>query len=195
MVVQDILDIIQEQTRDDLTTWTVEDVLGYINEGVKNTIQRAPQANSKKEMITAAAGIEQTLPNDGVEIINIIANANVSGKLGDIIHRVDVQEKDAYNPSWRNDRARSIAIEWMKRSSPTQFLLWPPLSKATQVYAEFSYYPADVTGVGDTIVIANEYNEPVRTWALYRTFGRDSQDTPSVARSTGYRKEFEAFFQ
>jgi len=196
MIVQDILDIIEEQTRDlDNVTWTLDDVVGYINEGVKNIIQRAPQANSKKEMITAVAGIEQSIPNDGVAIINIIATADDDDRVGSIIHRVDVEQKDSYSPAWRNDRARSIAIEWMKRSSPTKFLLWPPLSDDTQVYAEYSYYPADLTGAGDLIIIANEYNEPVRLWALYRTFSRDSQDTPSVKRAADYKLEFEAFFK
>ena len=37
MIVQDVLDIVAEQTRDqDNITWTVSDVVQYINEGVKN---------------------------------------------------------------------------------------------------------------------------------------------------------------
>ncbi len=194
MVIQDIVNIQQEQTRDDLTTWTEADIIQYVNEAVKNIIQRAPQANSKKEFITGAIGVEQELPADAVSIINVIANATVSNKLGDVIHEVDVTMKDTYNPAWRSSRAKTKVVEWMKRSEPTKFLVWPPLASEEQLYVEYSYYPADLTDVANTVVISNEYLEPVRLWCLYRTYGRDSEDTPSVQRAESYRQQFEQFF-
>lgn len=196
MIVQDIFDIIQEQTRDDNTTWSETDVYGYINEAVKNTIQRAPEANSKKELIDTVVGVEQALPTDAVEIINVISNApDANGVMGDIINETDVQLKDVYNPAWRRSRATAKVLEWMKRSEPTKYLVWPPMAATAKLYIEYSFYPAAVTALIDVISVSNEFSEPVRTWALYRTFSRDSQDTPSVQRAAGYRAEFEAFFQ
>lgn len=196
MVVQEVIDLIQEQTRDDHTTWTDSDIYGYINEGVKNTIQRAPQANSVKELVDTIVGVQQSLPDNAVSIINVISNApDSNGVPGDVIQSTDIQLKDAYNPGWRSSKATRKVIEWMKRSSPTVYLVWPPMAVAAKLLIEYSVYPVDVTGVTDPISVTNEYNEPVRLWSLYRTFSRDSEDTPSMQRAAGYKTEFEAFFQ
>lgn len=196
MVVQEVYDIIQEQCRDEGITWTDTDIYGYINEAVKNTIQRAPESNSKKELIDTVVGTDQVLPADAVAIINVISNApDANGVIGDIINETDVQLKDAYNPAWRRSRATAKVLEWMKRSEPTKYLVWPPMAVVAKLYIEYSFYPADVIALGDTISITNEFNEPIRTWSLYRTFSRDSEDTPSMKRAAGYRAEFEAFFQ
>ena len=196
MVVQEVYDIIQENTRDEGVTWTESDVYGYINEAVKNTIQRAPQANSKKELVDTIIGTDQSLPDNAVEIINVISNGpDANGVIGDIINLTDVELKDAYSPAWRRSRATSKVFEWMKRSEPTKYLVWPPMAAAAKLYVEYSFYPADVTALADTISITNDFNEPIRAWSLYRTFSRDSESTPSVKRAEGYRREFEAFFQ
>lgn len=196
MIAQDIFDIIQEQTRDEGVTWTESDVYGYINEAVKNIIQRSPEANSKKELIDSAIGIEQVLPDDAVQIINVISNApDANGVFGDIINEADVVLKDAYSPAWRSSKATGKVLEWMKRSEPTKFLVWPPMAAISKLYIEYSFYPANVIALTDIIGVTNEFNEPVRTWCLYRTFSRDSDSTPSVERAQGYRGEFEAFFK
>ena len=194
MIVGDIIAIIKEQTRDtDADTWTAADVYQYVNEAVKNTIQRAPQANSTKAHITTSEGVEQELPAGAVELINVIANSDGTDVLASV-HKVDVVDKDAYSPNWRQTTADNTTIEWMKRSEPTKFLVWPPIDDAGKLYIEYSFYPTDVTGSSDTIGVSNDYLEPVRTWCLYRTFSRDSEDTPSMKRAEGYRVEFEAFF-
>lgn len=195
MLVSDIINIIQEQTRDDNVTWTDSDVMQYINEAVKNTIQRAPQANSKEELVDCVVGIDQTLPEDAVSIINVIANdSNTQGKAGEIIHRADVQTKDAYTPQWRRTRSSAVVVEWMKRSSPTHFLVWPPLDSGRKLLVEYSFYPPDVNNTIDNIIITNEYQEPIRAWCLYRTYSRDSEDTPNVQRAEIYKQQYEQFF-
>jgi len=195
MLVQDVINIVQEQTRDDSVTWTDSDIIQYVNEGVKNTIQRAPQSNSKKELTACVSGIDQILPDNAVSIINVIANdVTTQGKLGTIIHEADVQMKDAYSPNWRQSKPKAVVIEWMKRSEPTQFLVWPPLDSDRNLLVEYSFYPDDVTLAADTIVISNEFIEAVRNWCLYRTYSRDSEDTPSVQRAEVYKQQFEAMF-
>ena len=195
MLVQDVINIVQEQTRDDSVTWTDSDIIQYVNEGVKNTIQRAPQSNSKKELTACVPAIDQILPDNAVSIINVIANdVTTQGKLGTIIHEADVQMKDAYSPNWRQSKPKAVVIEWMKRSEPTQFLVWPPLDSDRNLLVEYSFYPDDVTLAADTIVISNEFIEAVRNWCLYRTYSRDSEDTPSVQRAEVYKQQFEAMF-
>lgn len=190
MTVQDIINLIKEQTRDTgSVTWTSTDIMQYINEGVKNTIQRAPEANSKKQDVPIVPGVDQQLPSDAVYLINIISNA-----AGRTIFQANVEDKDAFSPEWKKDRPAAYPIEWMKRSEPTKFLLWPPVKNNSTVLAEYSFYPADVTGVNDSILVANEFLEPVRLWALYRTFSRDSDNTPSVERAAQYLQQFEQFF-
>lgn len=190
MIVQDIINIVREQTRDITgVTWADADIMQYINEGVKNTIQRAPQANSKKEDVPVVAGVDQALPDEAVFLINIISNAS-----GGTVYRADVQAKDTFSPNWKNDRAKTYPIEWMTRSEPTKFMLWPPLKADSTVLAEYSFYPLDVSDPADLISVTNEYLEPVRLWALYRTFSRDAEDTPSVQRAEVYKQQFEQFF-
>lgn len=195
MNVQDLLDLVAEQTRDtDNVTWTAADIIKYANEAVTNTIQRAPQASSKKQLVDCVEGIDQALPAEAVELINIIHNNAVGTRQGASIHKTDVQEKDAYSPDWRRTRANSVVIEWMKRSMPTQFMVWPPLDASRKLMAEYSYFPAVLTTTTDTVLVHNDYLEPIRLWVLYRTYGRDSEDTPSVVRSASYKKQYEQFF-
>lgn len=196
MIVQDLIDLVAEQTRDtDNITWTPADIIKYTNEAVKNTIQRKPQANSKKTLVNCAAGIDQVLPDDSVELINVLHNDEVNGRAGASIHKVDVLMKDAYSPDWRRDRSNAVVIEWMKRSMPTQFMVWPPLDAIRKLMCEYSFYPPDLTLVSDTVVTHNDYIEAISLWVLYRTYGRDSEDTPSVKRSALYKQEYEAFLQ
>lgn len=195
MTVQDLLDLIAEQTRDiDNVTWTEGDVIKYTNEAVKNTIQRAPQSSSKKQLVDCIAGVDQKLPTEAVELINILHNDAVSGRAGLTIHETDIVMKDAYSPDWRRTRDNSVVVEWMKRSMPTEFSVWPPLDASRKLMAEYSYFPDDVTAVGNNVLIHNDYLEPIRLWVMYRTYGRDSEDTPSVARSASYKKQYEQFF-
>ncbi len=195
MIVQELLDLIAEQTRDtDNVTWTEPDALKYVNEAVKRTIQRAPQANSKKVLVDCVAGIDQALPSDAVQLITIVSNSETGGRAGLSIHRVDPQLKDSFAPDWRRTRANAVVIEWMTRSMPTEFMVYPPLDTNRQLVAEYSFYPPELTALTDTVVIHNDYIEPVSNWVLYRTYGRDSEDTPSIARSAMYKEQFETFF-
>ena len=197
MLVSEIINIIQEQTRDtDGVTWTDGDIVGYVNEAVKSTIQRVPQSSSKKELVNCVSGVDQVLPADAVVIINVVANdLTTLGKLGSIIHQTDVIAKDAYSPNWRSTKPSAVVIEWMKRSEPTQFIIWPPLDSNRKLLVEYSFYPADAVSASSTVNIHNDYLEEIRTWCLYRTFARDSENTPSVERAAMYKQQYEALVQ
>lgn len=186
MTVQDIIDMVVETTRDiDKVSWTDADIIEYVNEAVKVIVQVRPEASSKKDNISSVAGVSQTLPSDAVSLINVLANSD-----GTVINEVDVTMKDAFSPGWRNTTAAAIVKEFFRRSAPTEFEVWPPLNGIVNLLVEYSYYPADVTAVGDIIGIHNSFQTQLRNYCLYKTFARDSENTPSVHRAAIYLKEF-----
>jgi len=182
MIVQDIINTISEQTRDvDNITWTESDIFGYINEAYKIIIQAKPEASVKKENVSCVIGILQSLPDDSVSLINVLHNDD-----GTVINEVDVTQKDAFSPGWRNATPGTIVKEFFRRAEPTDFEVWPPLSEVKDIMVEYSFIPVDVTAVGDTIAIHNSVNDQFINYCLYKTFARDSEDTPSVKRAALY---------
>lgn len=197
MIVQDLIDLVAEQTRDtDNVTWTLSDILIHINNAMHNIIQRAPQANSVIQLVDCVTGSDQTLPNDAISIINVISNdVDASGRQGNIIHEVDVISKDAYSPGWRQSRPSTVVQEWMKRSSPIKYHVWPPLADVRKLRVEYSKEATEVIDATSVIGIANEYIEAVRLFVMYMVYSRDSEDTPSINRAALYKQQFEQFFK
>jgi len=219
MIVTNINTYISENTRDlALVTWEPEDILGYINEGIEDIIKRAPQANSRKELVICEPGIDQALGGDTFKIVNVVSNGEnvvvngdnvvtsgagddaveiinvISNETGEIIHQTDVIQKDAYVPNWKQATPAIIVKEWMKRSEPTMFMVFPPLADVRNLLVEYSFFPTPVTVAEDTIVLQNQYLQALRYFCMYKVYSRDSESTPTNQTSELFFQKYEKEF-
>lgn len=174
--------------------WTDIELIGYINAGVRQTIQLIPESNAVSETVQITNSIaRQTLPSGGVALIKVGRNASTDGTTFEgTIRRVEKDALDTYDPDWESDvtlkaDAANFFEHWCHDSKePKTYYLYPPNSGSTR-YIEIVHgkIPTALTAVGNTFPLDDEYINAIVMYTVYRALTKESRDTIPDA----YRQE------
>jgi hypothetical protein len=127
---------------DDLTTWTLQDLVRYGNDGARDMHVRRPDLFNVEQELTLVAGARQTLPAAGSKLINITHNT-----VGDkrAVTPVSRPLLDAQVPGWRS-QSESLEIEHFMydERQPKVFETYPPAKVGAKVQIEFASIPVDM---------------------------------------------------
>lgn len=157
----------------DHVTWSVAELLGYLNEALRATALVKPDLVTKQEALTLAAGVLQNLPADGISLIDI--TRNVAGTQR-VVTQVDLQMLAEVQRFWPA-ATQEVAVEHftVNPTAPRQFNVYPPNDGTGQVIALYGVVPTALTAVSETIPVLDIYQQPLLQYVLSRAYAKNTK--------------------
>lgn len=94
--------------------WPLPELLNWLNDGQREVVLRKPNASVRNAPLVMVAGTKQSIPADGVQLLDVVRNLP-----GSAIRIVDREILDAQLPDWHIATASSQVTPTSGRSPPT----------------------------------------------------------------------------
>lgn len=182
----------------DAQRWSLEDLRNYLNAGQREiAILRPDESVAVRAIALLERSTRQTLPPDGVRLIDIVRNLGVDGATGGLpVRIVDREQLDQGQPSWHTDEAQDwIDVFVYDGRSPKTFYVWPRPSVVMSVEAHMQVVPEDVQVRGvegatenTTIALHDLYETPLRDYMMMRAHAKDTDARNLNESDSSYRR-------
>lgn len=163
-------------------------LLEYLNQSLLMLTIARPDATSIVDVITLAAGSEQSLPARGLRLLSVFGNVSGSSLIGPSVRSVERSSLDDVMGSWLTETADTKCYEyWYDEKNPTKF--WTnPVSAGTKIKASFSASPDVLTDVDDAVPVDDSYSSALQEFMLYLAWRRDDEISPNYQRALAHRQ-------
>ena len=174
--------------------WTRSELLGWLNDGLRQIVVMQPTATNTVAVQKLAAGTRQSLPPDGWLLLNVIRNMGTTGTTpGRAVRVISRELLNGYNPDWHADAASSVTKNFMyDLSDQTAFWVYPPSDGNGYVEFNYSRQPADLTSEAQVIPMFDVYQQPLVDYILYRACSKDAEYAPGLELAKTYLATFAA---
>lgn len=173
--------------------WTDQELLGWLNDGQRDIVVLKPNAYVKNDKLKLSEGSKQTIPADGIQLIEIVRNLGTNGLTpGRVITIIDRRMLDSINPDWHTTTSSATVDHFMFTPlDPKRFYVYPPQPSANQGYVEIVYgaYPVDAT-LNGVISIDDIYQNALIDYILYRAFSKDSEFAADANRANAHQAAY-----
>lgn len=186
--------------------WTQGELLQYLSDGQRMTVQLRPESNPKNRVMPFIAGTRQTLPDGttsgigadmdpllaGFQLLDIVCNMGANGQTpGGAIRMVGRSVLDRIDPNWHMTRpatptpVRNFTYDTKDRY---HFYIYPlqnmggPERSAEIIY---SAVPAEISDVATPIEIDDIYEPNLYHFVMYRALIKDApgeDSNPTLAQ-------------
>jgi len=183
------------ETANDKTSvhWSVNELVRYLNDGMREIAMLRPEAFSVTKTFVAAAGAAQTLTAGGIKLIDVPHNGT-SAAPGTAIHKCEKRELDNVNSAWLTKTAVAAAVNWApNETDPKKFWLYPPMIASSNVTIVSCDEPTDVNEATDYTTFADlpttalpiqvQHANALGDYILFRQYSKDSSDAGNMARA------------
>ena len=193
MQAQSVLDRVRDMLHDpDGDVWPDQDLMPWLNEGVRAIAEKAPHLFNREVAIELAAGsFQQEVPATIARLYWL-----VSSSTGRALRPSTTRMLDSFMPNWRNDAAESdIKTYVLEGETSRTFLVWPKLTVPADVIAVACVLPDEIDSFDDDLPVPDFYADALPDYilsCLYRSDGEladpvraDQHLARFVARVTG----------
>lgn len=178
--------------------WTAAELLDWLNEGQREVVLAKPNASVKNTSKQLAAGTKQTIPTDGVSLVDVVRNLGTDGSTpGNAIRLVTREILDAQVNNWHAATpAATVKHFTYTPLDPKTFYVYPPQPASGQGYVEIIYSaaPTDAAANG-TITLDDIYTTALLNYVLYRAYSKDAEYAANTQLATAYYQAFQALLQ
>lgn len=183
----------------DLTNirWTRAELLGWLNDGMRQIVTIQPSASSTTVSKQLVAGTRQTIPTDGWLLLSIYRNMGTTGTTpGRAIRIISREILDSFNPSWHTATATAEVRNYIYTDQDqTAFYVYPPNTGTQYIEVNYSVQPADLTVESQAIPIFDVFQTALLDYILYRACSKDAEYAPGIALAQQYSAAFVAAIQ
>lgn len=180
--VQEILDrvtdlLLDKDRADDQARWSDDELIRWINDSRMAIITRKPSACSKIVTVALAAGSHQTIPSNGVQLLDIICNMGMDGASpGRSIRRTDRQNLDDDDLYWQSATQKvEISQFTYDDRTPKDYFVSPPAKAGTQIKISHAAIPDQVNAPEDSLDVGLEVMDAVVNYVAFRAKSKDSE--------------------
>lgn len=187
-IIKDAVTIAQDATS---IRWPIDQVCSYFNWAQREVVIHRPDAKQVRAAVSLVAGAKQTLPANGVKLLDIHANAS-----GGSMRLVNREILDAQLPSWRSMTQTAALKHFMYDArTPTVFEVYPPAASGTTVDASYGALPTDISlassggtyaEVSGSMDLPDQFAGAVLDLVLYRMYSKDAEYAGNAARATAH---------
>jgi hypothetical protein len=168
--------------------WPDAELIDYLNAGLRQTVVLIPEANTVEtiEDTSTSRIARQALPAGGIKFIRAARNYADDGTTPQgVIRYVEKDVLDTYDPDWEYvpptgvvDGANYFQHFCHDKREPNIYYLFPPpLANNKKVAVVYSAIPTEITLVGDTIPIPEEYDNGLIEYVIFRALTKESRQT------------------
>lgn len=151
--------------------WEKPEMFGWLNDAACEVVIRRPAARAVTAALALAAGTLQSLPDGGLELLDVVRNVG-----GRAIRRTDRQLIDDSAPDWHSMKQASAVRHFtFDERAPKTFYVYPPAKAGVQIEALYSEAPPVVTDEDDQLDLDRAYIGPLVSYILYRALAKDSE--------------------
>jgi hypothetical protein len=185
-IAQDIIDLARLTLFDaSKVRWTDPEMLSYLNDGQREICIKKPAAYVVDEQVSLQAGVDQTIPSDGVQLVDIRRNgAGLSVTF--IARRI----MDAMIPNWQAMEQVSNVVKYMYDPvDPKVFQVYPPAKTGATAVLATAKTPPD-TLVNAAITIDDIYSPALIDYMLFRAYAKESDFAGDAGRAAAHYAKF-----
>jgi len=167
------------------TRWTLAELSGYVNDGQRFILTKAPDATAVERVVALAAGVEQAVPDDCFALLELLRNADGRQTA---IRQVARAALDASAPGWTAGTQKIAVIHFIQdQRQPHRFDVYPPVQEGVQVVAMLALKPVPIGADGTgSITVHPEYAEALRHYVLYRAWSKDAEYGANAALASAH---------
>lgn len=177
----------------DGTYWTNEELLSYYNIGITRIIAAMQESLTKTVVLNLVAGVEQTLPADGVRVLKIMSNVPYAG-----LKRAGIYETSAEAVQDAGDWYGKPPTKYVRQVvmydpdvEALRYRVDPPNDGTGQVIGLYAYAPPDATAVTDDFGLTEAYRDAMENYILGSAFQKNSSKM-DLPRASFYMQAFNA---
>ena len=162
--------------------WSDPELLGWINDAQLLVAVLRPDSVAHTAVVTVAAGSKQTIPEDGIRLLDVIRNVG-----GRAIRIVDRETLDLFDPNWHNGKAQKAVKNYVYDNRvPGTFYIYPQVAEGAEIEINYSKLPAKVDQSTDTLAVNDIYKEIVINYVLFRAYSKDAEHAANANLATTY---------
>lgn len=174
--------------------WPQAELLDWVNDGQREIALFKPNAFVKNTGVQLAAGTRQTIPTDGVSLVDIVRNLGADGMTsGRAVRVVSREILDSQIPNWHSDTPSNAVKHFTYTPlDPKHFYVYPPQPDISRGYVEMVYvaYPTNCT-LSSTISLDDIYMSALLNYVLYRAYSKDAEFAANAAAASSYYQTFQ----
>ena len=177
-IIERVTDLLLDKDRgDEDARWNNDELIRWLNDSRMAIVTRRSQACTKYETIELIAGTLQSIPDDGIELIDVIRNMGMNGTTaGRAIRRTDRQSMDDTDMDWHTARKGSVVSQFtFDDRIPKQFYVSPPVNAGVQVQIAYNAIPPAITSLSDSLAFGLENMDAIVNYVAYRAKSKDSE--------------------
>lgn len=162
---------LQDETR---VRWSLEDLVGYLNDGQMYICTKVPHALCAWQQLTLVAGTRQSVPATCLGVLEIVRN--VAGRMR-AITQLAREDLNAMAPDWGSAKAGAHILHYTQDArEPRFFEVFPQATAGTKVQALMALKPTAVgAGASGNVSLDEEWHEALRQYVLYRAWSMDAE--------------------
>lgn len=178
---------------DDHVRWTVPELISWINEAAGALVTLRPSAGAKLVVLPLAAGTQQTLDDDVVQLLDVVRNVGADGVTpGRAIRLAERHLFDSADPDWHTRAGKATIKHYIYDDrTPNVFYVYPPALAGAKVQASITAMPPQVLTEADDLQLDNQFESALVNYIVFRAMAKDSEYA-NGAVATGYYQAFQA---
>jgi len=189
--VVDVLDrasiILQDNSK---VRYQNSELLKFFNDAQKEVVLHRPDANMNNTAVDCVAGSKQSLPTDGLRLIDVVQNTG-----GRAVTQISRQVLDETLPDWHTATGSTVLHFVYDAADPKNYYVYPQATANTDLDIIYSSAPADIA-IADfetdttTITLDDIYANCILDYILYRLYQKDSEYAGNPQRSMMHYQSF-----
>lgn len=170
--------------------WSEAELIDYVNAAMNAIVGYKPDAYIKDQAFATATASKQTLPADGIVLVDITQNLGANGTTpGKAVRQIDRTHLDHTNPDWHTSTGTAVLHFTYDKRNPKSFYVYPYVNSTWNIRIVYSAHPAAVTAVGNSFPMDDLYENPVYYWILAAAYAKNSK-REDVGKYQLYSKQF-----
>lgn len=178
------------------TRWKLPELVGWLNDGMRDICLAKPSAKSSTRVLSLAAGTHQSIPTasslaEPLQLIDVIRNITNEGpprEAGRTIKTVSRDLLDSENPDWHDGKSvrfrKTVRNVCFDEQNPLEFYVYPGNDGTGKVEALIAQIPAPIVATGDAddldsyateIDLPDIYASPLLDYVMARACSKDEE--------------------
>ena len=165
--------------------WPLPELLDWLNDAQREVVLHKPNASVKNTAQALVAGTRQSLPVDGVQLLDVVRNLP-----GPAVRIVMREILDAQLPDWHIGLATVLVKHFVYSERDLKhFYVYPPNTGTGTVELVYSASPLDAT-LGGLISVDDIYQSVLLDYILYRAWSKDAEYAANPTRANAHYTAF-----
>jgi len=182
---------------EDTQRWSDAELLQHLSDAQRTVAALAPDEASDVAVVQLAEGTRQSLPADGVSLLNVYRNMGIAGTTpGRAIRLVRRELLDDQNPNWHSEAKVTIIYNYIyDPADATAFFVYPPSNGLGYIEINYCFTPAEIALTSTAISLPDVFITPLTDYVMYKALQKDSDFAAGQQRAQLHLQAFMLFLQ